>query len=97
MTTVLSEQAIKDKLQSFRAWELSGGQLEKTYSFADFKTAMEFVNKAAMVAESQDHHPDILIKYNKVTCMTSTHSENGITDKDFALIKQLEKLAVETI
>jgi 4a-hydroxytetrahydrobiopterin dehydratase len=91
---VLSDDQVKDKLKAFRGWELIDGQLQKTYSFSDFLTALDLVNKAAIVAEHHDHHPDILIKYSKVTFMLSTHSEQGITDKDFQMVKEIEQLAV---
>lgn len=90
---VLNEEQVKDKLKAFTGWELKEGQLVKTYRFADFMAAIQMVNKTAIVAESLDHHPDIFIHYNQVTFTTSTHSENGVTEKDFKLIKEIESLA----
>ncbi len=91
------EEQIKEKLTAFRGWEYQNGQLEKTYSFSSFGKAVEFVNKVAVLAESLDHHPDIIIRYNKVICQTSSHDVQGITERDFKLIKEIEKIAVVSI
>lgn len=91
---LLPDDKVKEKLQAFRGWELKDRQLQKTYSFKDFMTALDLVNKVAIVAEHHNHHPDILIKYSKVTFMLSTHDQGGITDKDFQIIKEIEQLAV---
>ncbi len=94
---VFTEKQIKEKLQEFVAWELVGGQIQKTYGLKDFKTAMEFVNQVAMIAENSNHHPDINIHYSKVTFALSTHSENGITEKDLEMAKQIEAVAITYI
>ena len=91
--TKLDDSKITEKLKAFTGWELKDGQLVKTYRFADFMDAIQAVNKVAIIAESHDHHPDILIHYNQVTFTTSTHDANGITEKDFKLIKDIESLA----
>lgn len=93
----LTEDEIQDKLQNFRGWELVGGKLQKVYPFKDFMTALDMINKVGVVAEHHDHHPDMLISYNKVTFMLGTHSANGITDKDFQLVREIDKLAVTMI
>lgn len=89
-----SEAQIKEKLSALTAWEYLNGQIQKTYSLKDFETAMKLVNQIAMVAENLNHHPDINIRYSKVTFMLSTHSEDGVTEKDFALAKEIEQAAV---
>ena len=71
-------------------WELKDGQISKLYKFKDFLEAMVFVSRVAQLAEAQDHHPDILIRYNKVTLTLSTHSAGGLTEKDFALARLID-------
>jgi 4a-hydroxytetrahydrobiopterin dehydratase len=67
--------------------------LTKTFEVADFVTAMALVNKVADLAESQNHHPAILIEYNKVSITTTTHSAgNRVTEKDEALVLAIEEL-----
>jgi non-canonical purine NTP pyrophosphatase (RdgB/HAM1 family) len=92
-----SPEEIQEKLKAFTGWELAGGSIVKTFSFDSFDKAMKAVNQVAIVAESLNHHPDIDIRYNKLTFRLFTHSENGITDKDFALAKEIEQTAVMTM
>lgn len=88
MTTAadkLSEEQIKARLGDVPEWVEAGGSIQRTYSFNDFLSSMSFVNRVADAAEADQHHPDILIRYNKVTLTLSTHDAGGITEKDFAL------------
>lgn len=87
---VLSEGEIKERLKSLQGWQMKGNEIIKTYNHKDFIDAVSFVNKVAILAEKANHHPDILIKYNKVTLTLSTHSEGGITDKDFNLARKID-------
>lgn len=91
---VLSGVNIEAKLKSLPGWMLDGSEIKKSYKFKDFITAMAFVNKVAGLAESMDHHPDILIKYNKVTLTLSTHSAGGLTEKDFELAREIEEMSL---
>ena len=86
----LSKGEVKARLTDLPGWELDDGELEKKYTFADFGGSIAFVNNVAALAETADHHPDISIKYNKVKLTLSTHSEGGITEKDFALATQID-------
>ncbi|MEK7650598.1 MAG: 4a-hydroxytetrahydrobiopterin dehydratase [Patescibacteria group bacterium] len=74
-------------------WENNGQQLTRTFRFADFKQALDFVNKVGELAEAEQHHPDITISYNQVTLSLSTHETNSLTSKDFDLAAKLDKLA----
>jgi len=74
-------------------WMVEDGALTKTFTFHDFVHAMQFVNRLAESAEEAQHHPDIDIRYNKVTVGLSTHDEGGITEKDFALAEEAERAA----
>lgn len=66
-------------------WSRSGDTISRTYEFADFNEAMGFVTRVALEAEKADHHPDIDIRWNKVTLALTTHSEGGLTVKDLKL------------
>ena len=72
------------RMQSLSGWMLYGDEIRKQYTFKDFPEAIAFVNRLAPEAEAADHHPDIQINYKKVILTYSTHSEGGLTDKDFA-------------
>ena len=87
---VLSESQIKEELHALQGWELKEGEITKLYKFKEFKEAISFVNRVAELAETADHHPDIDIRYNKVTLTLSTHSAGGLTGKDFRLAREID-------
>jgi len=74
-------------------WDQDGNAITREFSFADFATAVAFVNKVAELAEEANHHPDILLHgYNKVRLTLSTHSEGRVTEKDHALAERIDAL-----
>ena len=80
----LSQNEIDQRMKNLTGWSLQGNEIRKQYTFKDFPAAIAFVNRLAPEAEAADHHPDILINYKRVTLTYSTHSEGGLTEKDFA-------------
>ena len=89
----LSREDAQRRLQSLQGWTLDGDAIRKQFTFNDFVEAIAFVNRLAPEAEQADHHPDILINYKRVTLTYSTHSEGGLTDKDFAGAAVADRLA----
>lgn len=89
----LSKTEIQEKLKTLRDWSHAGKALHKKYTFKSFMPAISFVNKIAEVAEKAGHHPDITINYRVVSIALSTHSEAGVTEKDFELAKQIDQIA----
>lgn len=87
----LSEAEISARLRALPGWTYGNNAIGKQYRFQTFTTAIGFVNRIAPLAEAADHHPDILINYSRVTFSCSTHSEGGVTEKDFALASQIER------
>ena len=74
-------------------WQvIDGHHLRKEYAFPDFKSALEFVNKIAVLAEEQGHHPDIELTWGKVVVKLFTHKINGLFDSDFILAAHIEQL-----
>lgn len=88
----LTEQEITDHLATIPEWSEINGAIQRTYQFKDFARAMAFVNKVAQAAEQVQHHPDILIRWNKVTLTLSTHDAGGITEKDFDMAARADRL-----
>jgi len=88
----LGNDTIHQGLAKMRGWSLQGKDLHKKYTFKSFLPGIEFVNKIAQAAESAGHHPDISINYNVVGISLSTHSEGGITEKDFDLAKKIDQI-----
>lgn len=76
-----------------RGWRLRGKNISRTFTFDDFAGSMKFVSRVARRAETMNHHPDILIQYNKVKLALTTHDEGGLTMKDFRLASRINKIA----
>ena len=89
---LLDTTEVKQALRQITAWSKRGRVIRRTFGFADFKAAMQFVNRVAKLAERAGHHPDIDIRWNQVTLALSTHSEGGLTDKDFSLAERIDAL-----
>jgi 4a-hydroxytetrahydrobiopterin dehydratase len=88
----LSDEQVAAELAKFPEWSLVGDAIQRTFGFANFVEAMAFVNKVAAAAEAAQHHPDVLIRYNKVTMTLSTHDAHGISAKDFALASTMDAM-----
>ncbi len=89
----LTQAEIEQRLAQLSGWTLAGDAIRKQFEFQSFPDAVAFVNRLVPMAESADHHPDILINYRRVTLTYSTHSEGGLTAKDFAGAAAAERLA----
>lgn len=89
----LTDQEIAERLKSVPEWTRDGDAIRRQFTFADFPAAVDFVNRLVPGAERDDHHPDILINYRRVTLSYSTHSEGGLTAKDFDGAKMAESVA----
>jgi 4a-hydroxytetrahydrobiopterin dehydratase len=89
----LSEEQINKRLPQASGWNRNGDWLVRDFKFKDFKSAMEFVNRVAEEAEAMDHHPDILIHgWNNVRLSVMTHSQSGLTERDFKLAERVNQL-----
>lgn len=88
---LLTEKEISSGLAALDGWERAGWEIKKTFVLRDFVDSMGLVNKIALLSERADHHPDLLIRWNKVSVALSTHSEGGITEKDLSLAEEIEK------
>jgi 4a-hydroxytetrahydrobiopterin dehydratase len=86
----LSDSEIQAHLTDLPGWACVENMLIKTYRFPDFASALIFVNALAVHAEEMQHHPDIDIRYNKVTIRLTTHDVGGITRLDFGLAQEAE-------
>jgi 4a-hydroxytetrahydrobiopterin dehydratase len=89
----LSRNEVEQRMTGLTGWTLDGDAIRKQFTFAGFPEAIAFVNRIAPEAEAADHHPDILISYKRVTLTYSTHSEGGLTAKDFAGAATADRLA----
>ncbi len=86
----LKAPEIRKALTRLPEWRKVGSTITRTYVFKDFPAAIRFVGKIAGLAEKAWHHPDIDIRWNKVTLVLTTHDEGGLTPKDFKLARQFD-------
>lgn len=89
----LKAAQIKTALAKLPEWKRTGPVISRTFESKDFIAAMKFVNAVARLAEAAWHHPDIDIRWNKVTLALTTHSEGGLTKKDFQLARKFDGLS----
>jgi|GEM_PF-558652 len=89
----MTDGQVDDALRLVPEWSLVGDTIQRTFQFVDFVAAIKFVNECALQAETSHHHPDILIRYSRVTLTLATHDAGGITAKDFALASQSDAMA----
>ena len=80
----LNPEQVEAKIAELPQWALNGESLQRTFNFDDFIAAIAFVNRVADLAETMQHHPDIMIRYSKVTLTLTTHDASGLTERDFS-------------
>ncbi|AXB45082.1 4a-hydroxytetrahydrobiopterin dehydratase [Amycolatopsis albispora] len=92
MAELLSDQQLSEALSHLPRWQRSGEAIEATAELPSFPAAIAVVNRVAEIAESVGHHPDIDIRWRKLTFRLSTHSAGGLTEKDTALAAQIDEV-----
>ena len=78
------------RLGELKDWGLDGNSIMKEYEFKDFKEALVFINKVGEIAEKNEHHPTVLIMFNRVRLTLTTHDLGGLSDKDFQVAKEID-------
>ncbi|MGI5216393.1 4a-hydroxytetrahydrobiopterin dehydratase [Nocardia sp. CA-290969] len=92
-TPLLTETEITDALESLSGWTRDGDAITRTVQAPTFPAGIELVQRVAEAAETANHHPDIDIRWRKVTFTLSTHSAGGLTALDVALAREIDRLA----
>ncbi len=95
MTRAMIESEIVKELASMAGWRFENGAISRRFSFNRYMTGIEFVEAVAAEAEAEDHHPDMLVRYADVTVFCATHSKGGVTEKDFALARAVDRIAAQ--
>jgi 4a-hydroxytetrahydrobiopterin dehydratase len=88
----LADDAVAQHLTTLIGWSRNGGQIEKTYRFADYHETIGFVNALAWIANREDHHPDLAVSYNRCVVAWSTHDAGGVTENDIVCAAKIERL-----
>lgn len=90
-----SKEQVKKELKEIEGWKLKGKEIWKVFRFENFIESILFVTRVAALAENDNHHPDILIKYDSVRLNLTTHDAGGLTEKDFSIAKEINKVESE--
>ena len=90
---VLDDLTIQRELGRLPGWARRGSTLTKTFTFAKFPDGIAFIDRVALAAERMNHHPDLDIRFTKITATLSTHDAGGITQSDIDLALEMEKTA----
>jgi 4a-hydroxytetrahydrobiopterin dehydratase len=96
MSQLLTDSEVSQQLEALPNWRRANGDepaIIATYELTDFVAALDFVNQVGHEAELMNHHPDIDIRWNKVTLVLSTHSEGGLTRSDIELAHRINEVA----
>lgn len=93
---ILSSKQVREALAQLPGWRRKGRALERTFEWKDFREALRFVNRVGRLAERLQHHPDIGIRWNRVTLSLTTHDAGGITERDVDLARRIDRLASRT-
>ena len=92
MPRLLKVREIRKRLSGLEGWRLRGRFIVRTFEFDEFMEGVAFLNRVAKVAEKQEHHPDIRVRYTRVTLSIQTHSEGGVTDWDIGLARAIDRI-----
>jgi len=90
---VLTDTQVKHEIGKLPGWQTKDKAIQRTFEFPDFKGAMNFVNKVAEAAEQANHHPDIDIRYNRVTMALISHDSGGVTERDVRMASKISQIA----
>lgn len=86
----LTRYEVEQYLRGLPGWNLVDGTIEKEFRFKSYLEGLAFANEVGKIAEEQNHHPDILIKWRRVKLILSTHSVKGLSENDFILAAKSE-------
>ncbi|HMD78689.1 MAG TPA: 4a-hydroxytetrahydrobiopterin dehydratase [Nitrososphaerales archaeon] len=92
MPSLLTNAEIRKRLNPLKGWKHEGAFIKKTFEFRRFMDGISFINALARVAEEQEHHPDINVRYTTITLSVQTHSEGGVTEWDLELVEAIEAM-----
>jgi 4a-hydroxytetrahydrobiopterin dehydratase len=88
----MGDRDVHDHLAQVSGWHLNDGAIEKTFNFKNYHETMAFVNALAWVSHTEDHHPDLLVSYNRCVVRYNTHSVGGISVNDFICAAKADAL-----
>jgi len=94
-TLPLPPEKTRALLSALPRWTIEDGRITRTFPFADYHRTMAFVNASAWISHAEDHHPDLLVEYNRCKVSYATHSVGGLSENDFICAAKLDALFEE--
>jgi 4a-hydroxytetrahydrobiopterin dehydratase len=91
----LTEVEILERLPGAKNWDRHGDMLVRAWQFPSFRRALEFINNVAVILEKADHYPDLVLTYRTVRIEMSTHDVGGLTDRDFAVVAEINDIPTD--
>ena len=92
-TPPLPKEKVEEYIKEVQGWEVQDNKIiEKIFAFKTFRESIDFVNKVANLAEQEQHHPDIHIRYRKVTLEFTTHAIKGLSENDFIMASKIDMM-----
>ncbi len=95
MADLLSADAVASAVAKLDGWSGGTASISRTVSLPTFLAAINVVDRVAVVAEDMDHHPDIDIRWRKLTFTCATHSAGGVTDRDLTLARRIDEIVAD--
>ena len=92
MIVKTTDESISNFLDIYSNWSYENNKLHCVFQFSDFNEAFGFISQIALLAEKQNHHPEIFNLYNRVVIDLTTHEANGVTERDFEFVRSIEKI-----
>jgi len=92
MSYVLSDAQVADQLSALPEWSGSSAEIRRDVTFGAYLTGIEAVRRVAEIAEAANHHPDIDIRWRRVTFVLSTHSAGGVTTADLEMARRIDEV-----
>lgn len=90
--TIVDQDSIKTLLAQLSGWQVCDGKLNKMFTFRNYYETIAFVNASAWISHQENHHPDMVVTYNRCEISYSTHAVNGLTNNDFICAAKLDQL-----
>ena len=90
MAEKLSPEEVENWTAVHSRWKFRDDAIRKTYTFPSFRSAIVFVNRVATIADEVDHHPDITIRYDKISLKLWSHDAGGVTERDLKLAERID-------
>jgi 4a-hydroxytetrahydrobiopterin dehydratase len=89
---IFTQQTIQSELEKLKGWSFKNNSIQKNFQFKNFSEALSFIVQIGIIAEKQNHHPEISNVFNKVSLQLTTHDSDGVTEKDIKMAIAIDEI-----